>query len=490
MAPNIGNNYRYVPKYLFIISKQSVKVITQLINLIIYFNNCQNTRKLYFIGGLISFIAGLLISWPSPSIPILIDQNGPYSFTLEQCSYLTVIPPITCIISSFFYARIIDVIGRKYTVLFMTGPYIVSFILIAVADNIYLLYLSRAISGIADGGLFSAFPAYIGEITTPKIRGTWGNCLALYLYIGEAIINVIGGYTSIKTCAWICLIFPVLFLCTYSFMPETPYYLVMKGKTEEARNVLHKLKRTDNIETELQQLQMDVNRQMSELGTWRDLFVIKSNRRALTAGTFLRFSQQLSGISCFAVYTQYIFKQAGGNVTATESAVIFQTTLAIATFVCSVFSDKIGRRSSMAVSLLTSAVVIGAVTIFFYILKEHPEIDISNFTWIPLAGMILYVITYSVGLGIVPTLMLGELFSASIKGKGLAVLTIVLSITVSVMTKVFQVMEVNFGMYAPFALFSVCCFVNTFFTYYFVPETKGKTLEEIQQELKGNKNTK
>lgn len=380
-----------------------------------------------------------------------------------------------------------DTIGRKYTVLCMAGPYIASFILIAIADNIYIFYVSRAITGIADGGLFSAFPAYIGEVTTPKIRGTWGNCLALYLYFGEATINVIGGYTSIKTCAWICLIFPALFLITYSFMPETPYYLVMKGRKDEACNVLKKLRGINNVEAEMQQLESDVKRQMSEMGTWRDLFAVKSNRRALIAGVFLRWSQQLSGISCFAVYTQYIFRQAGGNLTATESAVIFQSALAIATFLCSTFSDKIGRRSSMAASLVTSSVVIAALTVFLYISTEHPDVNLSHYRWVPLVGMMLYVVTYSVGLGIVPTLMLGELFSASIKGKGLAVLTIVLSVAVSVTTKVFQVMEVNFGMYTPFAMFAVCCFVNTFFTYYFVPETKGKTLEEIQQELKGNK---
>lgn len=368
----------------------------------------------------------------------------------------------------------------------MAGPYIVSFLLIAVADNIYIFYLSRAITGIADGGLFSAFPAYIGEVTTPRIRGTWGNCLALYLYIGEAVINAIGGYTSVRTCAWICLIFPTLFLCTYLFMPETPYYYVMKGKKDEARKVLKTLRRLDDVEIELQQIESYVNRQMSELGTWKDLFVVKSNRRALIAGVFLRWAQQLSGISCFAVYTQYIFKQAGGNLSAIQSAIIFQTALAAATFVCSVFSDKIGRRSSMAVSLITSSIVIGAISLFLYISTEHPEIDISGCQWVPLAGMMVYVVTYSAGLGIVPTLMLGELFSASIKGKGLAVLTIVLSVSVSVITKLFQVMEVHVGMYAPFAMFSVSCFVNTFFTYYFVPETKGKTLEEIQLDLKGN----
>lgn len=452
------------------------------------FHGNQNTNLNLISGGLISFIAGLLFSWPSPSIPILIADDGPYRFTLEQCSYLAVIPPITCIIGSFFYAKIMDVVGRKYAVLFMAGPYLISFVLIACTTNIYMFYLSRAISGVADAGLFSAFPAYIGEVTTPKVRGTWGNCLALYLYMGEAMINAIGGYTSIQTCAWICTAFPLLFLLSYSFMPESPYYLMMKGRKDEARAALTALRRTKEVEDEMRHIEEAVERQMSEQGTWRDLFLIKSNRRALIAGTFLRFSQQLSGISCFAVYTQYIFKQAGGSLSAIESAITFQSALAVVTFVCSIFSDRIGRRSSMMFSLFSSFLVIGAVTAFLFISTEHPEIDVSRCKWVPLVGMMLYVVTYSVGMGIVPTLMLGELFSASIKGKGLAVLTIVLSVLVSVVTKLFQLMEACLGLYAPFGLFSLCCFVNTFFTYYFVPETKGKTLEEIQQELiKGSK---
>lgn len=335
--------------------------------------------------------------------------------------------------------------------------------------------------------MFTVLPSYIGEICTPKVRGSWGNALTFMIYFGQFMVNITGGYTDIKTNAWICLSFPLLFLVTFVFMPESPYYCIMKGDKEAARKSLRQLRRIENVEDEIVKLESDVNRQMSESGTWKDVLTIRSNRKALFAGIFLRVSQQLCGIASFAVYTQYIFKQAQGNMTATESSIIFTGTIWIMNFAASFALDKFGRRSAMMYSLLGAGIVLACESTYFYLSLESTDIDLSNFNWIPLVGMLLFVMVYSFGLGIVPTLMLGELFSASIKGKGLCLLNIFFGISVSTITKLFQLLEVHFGLYSPFAFFSVCCLLNTFLSYFFIPETRGKTLEEIQQSLKGNR---
>lgn len=389
-------------------------------------------------------------------------------------------------ICSLLCVELSDKIGRKYSVLIIGIPQIISLLLTAFAKNIYVFYAARAVAGFGDAGLFTAMPSYVGEIATPKVRGTWGNCMSLSIYLGQALVNVVGGYTTVRSTALISLVFPLLFVCSFAFVPESPYYYMMKGNKEKASKALMALRRTKTVETELSQLELDVKRQMSESGTWKDLFIIKSNRKALIAGVFLRWSQQLSGISSFSVYAQYIFSNVAGNLTAVESAIIFQVSLALLNFVASFCVDKIGRRSAMMYSLFTCSIITTGISVFLYISDVHPEVDLSSFRWVPLAGMMLYVLFYSFGIGIVPTLMLGELFSTSIKGKGLCALIVSFAIAVSILTKVFQVMVVNFGMYTPFALFSAFTFLNTFLTYYFVPETKGKTLEEIQQMLKGS----
>lgn len=390
------------------------------------------------------------------------------------------------VFSSFVFSRLADAFGRKTILLTIAVPHITSLLMIAFAKSIHVLYVSRLFAGIADGIMFTVIPSYIGEIASPKVRGSWGNAFTLFIYLGQFFVNVTGGYTTIKTNAWILLSVPVLFLLTFPFSRETPYFLIMKGKTEEAREVLRYLRGVSDVDQEMSQLEEDVQRQMSESGTWKDLITIDSNRKGLAAGIFLRFAQQFCGIGCFAVYTQYIFSLAGGSLSAVDSSILFSGVCMVLNFCSSLFLDRIGRRLAMISSLLATGIVLLGESAFMYVSLERTDIDVSNFKWVSLLGMLLFLVVYSIGLGIVPTLMLGELFSASIKAKGLCVLNVFFSTYVSGLSKLFQWLATNYGLYLPFAFFGLCTLCNTFLAFYFVPETKGKTLEEIQQSLKSN----
>lgn len=429
----------------------------------------------------------MLFTWPSPAIPVLISQEGEFKFTLEQCSYLPVISAATSMVATPIFGWMCDKIGRKLTILTMLITQSAAFLSAAFAKSIYVFYLSRVFSGLSDACVFVAIPTYVGEVSTPKVRGAWGNTLSLNSYVGQAAISVIAGYNTIRTGALISLIFPLIFAITFSFMPESPYYLMMKQKRDEAYKALQKLRRLKDVDLEMKQLEADVNRQMSETGTWKDLFTIDSNRKALWAGLFLRTAQQFSGITVWGVYTEYIFKEAGGNISATDSAIIFLSACSVGNFFASMLLTKIGTVRAVKYSASLSSIVLAVVGIFFYISLKHPDIDVSNFKWIPLAGMLLYVPLFAIGLGIVPTFILSELFSASIKGKGLCALTIFYGFLQCATTKLFQLLEVHCGMHTPFAVFAAFSFGSTFLVDRFVPETRGKTLEEIQQYLKGNK---
>lgn len=442
---------------------------------------------LFSLGCIATLTSGIFFAWTSPSIPLLISAEGPYKFTLEQCSYLAVIQPVVAMLGSFFYGVLTDKIGRKYALLSIALPQALAFICTALATNIYQFYIARIFSGIAEACVYTALPTYVAEMSTPKVRGSWGNMLTASIYLGYLVMNAIGGFLSIKTTAWICLIFPIIFASGFIFMPESPYYCLMNGKEEEARKSLKWLRRLQNVDVELSEINAAVKRQMAESGTWKDLVCIKSNRRALIAGIFLRVSQQFSGCSSFAIYTQYIFLQAGGQVPAEYSSIIYVAGITIANVIASFTLDKFGRRLAVLSSLLACSLILFSESSFFYVSLQRPDIDISSIRWFPLLGMTLYVPALAMGLGIVPSLMLGELFSASIKAKGLAVLTLLLQLLVGLTAKLFQLLETNYGLHVPFAVFGVCCLCNSCVAYFVVPETKGKTLEEIQQALKGSK---
>ncbi|KAJ8930540.1 hypothetical protein NQ314_016653 [Rhamnusium bicolor] len=201
----------------------------------------------------------------------------------------------------------------------------------------------------------------------------------------------------------------------------------MKGRFEEAKESLRRLRGKENIDDDFLSLKADVERQISESGTWKDLFTINSNRKALLAGLFLRISQQLGGMSVFGVYTQYIFEKAGGSLSSAASTMIF-TGLCLVLNVAAGFTvERFGRRISYIGSLILCSIVLFIESTYFYIDQFQPELDLSTLNFIPVAGLFLYIIFSSFGISIIPTLMLGELFSASIKAKGLTILSLSLA---------------------------------------------------------------
>ncbi|XP_018561402.1 facilitated trehalose transporter Tret1-like [Anoplophora glabripennis] len=438
---------------------------------------------------LVPFTVGLFFTWSSPFLLKITDDKSTYDISEEDGSYFTVIPPISMILTSIFFSNLNDKIGRKPTILINSVPHIMGWILTATATNVWMFYASRFFAGIGDGLMFASVPMYIGEISTPKVRGVWGNALTFAIYLGQFIITVTGSYCDVKQTSYICICFPLIHFVLFYFMPESPYFYIMKGRFQEARESLRWLRKKDDVEQDFLLLKADVERQMSESGTWKDLLTIKSNRKALFAGIFLRASQQLGGIATFAVYTQYIFEKSGGNLDPQVSSMIFIGTTCVLNLLGAYTLDLFGRRLSYIVSLVCSGIILLIESIYFYIEQFETQIDIKFLNWIPITGMMVFVLFYSIGLGIVPTLMLGELFSTSVKAKGLSVLIVIFGILVSTITKLFHVLTTNFGLYSPFLLFSVNCLLSTILAIYLIPETKGKTLEQIQQSLKGSKKT-
>ncbi|XP_018575640.1 facilitated trehalose transporter Tret1 isoform X2 [Anoplophora glabripennis] len=432
------------------------------------------------------FSNGILYAWSSPFIVKITQDKDNYNITEDEASYFTFIPAISMMLTSFLFSKLCDVIGRKRTLLLCAIPHIITWILKALAKDVYMFYIARLFSGMGDACGFSALPMYIGEICSPKVRGRWGNALTFFLFLGQFVINVIGNFFSVKESCYICITIPVCFVILFSFMPESPYFYIMKGRLEEAKESLRRLRGDKNVNEDFIKLKADVQRQISESGTWKDLFTINSNKKALLAGLFLRTSQLLGGMSVFTVYTQYIFEKAGGNLSSGVSSMIYIGLCVVLNLICMHTVDIFGRKKSYWVSLIFCSLVLFFEAIYFIIDQFYPELDLSSLNWMPVAGMFLYIIFSSFGLAIIPTLMLGELFSASVKGKGLNLLSVAFALSQIAITNVFYFLSSRVGFFSPFLFFGICTTISSVITVYIVPETKGKTLEEIQQLLKGN----
>lgn len=223
---------------------------------------------------------------------------------------------------------------------------------------------------------------------------------------------------------------------------------------------------------------------MKESGTWKDLVTVKANRKALVALLFLRTSQTFTGIYVFAAYTQFIFEKAGGNFSAQTSAILYTGLTFLMYSISSSFSDKLGRRVAFITSMFLASIVVFAEATYFLIDIKYKSVDLSDLQWFPLAGMLTFVIVSSFGVGIIPTLMYSELFSASVKAQGISAATVAFSLISILVNNIFYYFNAATGLYGPFFLFGCSNVLSTAIAYFLIPETKGKTLEEIQQMLK------
>ncbi|XP_018328947.1 facilitated trehalose transporter Tret1-like isoform X2 [Agrilus planipennis] len=422
-------------------------------------------------------------AWTSPYIPIITSEDFPGNITFEEASYFTVIPPLTAIGLCAVFSKLADRIGRK-RVLILSGPvHFAAYVLIYFGRTVTPFYISRFLSGLGDAILWASLPVYVAEISEPHVRGTWGNVPAISGYVGQVLINVLGSYLHLQTSTILSAIVPVVFCCAFAFMPESPYFLLARGRHEEAQKSLRLLRGGQNCDDEYKQLTRDVNRQLSETGTLKDLFLIKSNRRALFIAVGARAASQMSGIAAFTVHTQYLFEQAGQNISKELSSITFSAVLLVLATLGAFYQDKFGRRPLMIGSCLGCGFILLVETVYFY-LNDKTSVDLSGLRWVPLAGMILYLFCFSFGLSLIPSLLVGELFSTSIKANAMIVTNIFFDGFICVITKVFQTLTYNFGLYVPFLIFTVSCFINAIRSYLFLLETRGKTLEEIQQMLK------
>lgn len=292
----------------------------------------------------------------------------------------------------------------------------------------------------------------------------WGPCLL------GILINSIG-----------LLIFP--------FQPDSPYYLLYKNQSEEAKQALKRLRQTEDVDAEFKDISLAIERQKSEKGRFQDLFLVPSNRKALTIMVMLNSSQHMSSISVMLMNLHSILAEAGSfYVAAHTGAIIFSATMFVAAMSASLAIDNFGRRFLLCTSGIIAGISLLTIAIYFNV--KNSGVDISNISWLPLAMVILYAASFKFGIGLVPVVMTAELFPAKVKAFGMT-LSDLCYVGFSVITlQIYHSLRHAFGIQVPFYIFACSCFCTVIFTVCYIPETKGRTLEEIQMILKGEFNPK
>ncbi|KZC14029.1 PREDICTED: monosaccharide-sensing protein 2-like [Dufourea novaeangliae] len=429
--------------------------------------------------------SGSHIGWTSPTLPILKSPDSRVPLTSDDASWIASFALLGSIPGTIFAAFIVDWLGRKICLLIAGIPLTVSWILIIIAWNPYILYVSRFVSGFGIGVAYVVCPMYIGEIADKEIRGSLGSFIKLMVTFGELYAHAIGPFVSYECLAYSCAVIPIFFFLSFIWMPESPYYLLMKNRDDKAMKSLRLLKRyatEDQLDEDMEQIQKTVIRDLTDKGHFWDLFNTPGNRKAVLISFGLQVVLQFSGIAAIESYTQEILEEADTDLHAGTAVIILSVLQLIAGVGAAALVDQLGRRPLLLVTTFLGGLSL-AVTAIFYLLKFRILVNMADVGWILHASVIFYELIIALGLNPLPYMMLGELFPTNVKGTAVSLANLWGSLLAFIVSKMYQVISDSYGVYTSFGLFAISCFIGIIFIVLMVPETKGKSLLEIQEEL-------
>lgn len=412
------------------------------------------------------------------------ETDTPFSHALsdEETSWISALLPLGAVFGPFVYGFLADKIGRKLTLLICGVPFLVSYLALAFGTVPWIYYAARFITGLSVGGVFTVIPMYIGEIAEDSNRGALGSSMNCFICTGLLFSYAVGPYVSILVFNLVLAVFPAVYLVLFFFLgPESPHYYVLKEKSAEAKDALHKIRSGGNkaIEEELNEMQEKIKEEGH--GTFPDIFRSKGLTKAFLISVGLVSFQQFSGVNAILFYAQTIFKEAGTTLDPEICSIIIGCTQFATSFLTPLVIEKLGRK----ILLLISAVgmTISEVPLGVYCYLKDDDKDVSSISFLPILCLIAYIITYNMAFSSIPWAMMGELFPANVKSVASSSTAAICWFLGFFITKYFESVSKSIGMGQCFWIFGGCCAVSVPFCLFYVIETKGKSLREIQNDL-------
>jgi sugar porter (SP) family MFS transporter len=409
---------------------------------------------------------------------------------------------IGCATGVLVVGPISDRFGRRKALLLAATLFLISAIGTALPRDIWTFILFRWLGGIGIGIASMSTPMYIAEITPAHLRGRLvsvnqiaivGGILVVYFvnyfiarYGDQAWNETVGWRWMFASGALPSIAFALLLLG----IPESPRWLVEMGRTEQAKTILTKVAGQDFAQTELASIRAALS---TERGNWAELFS-RTLRRPLMVGILLAFLQQVTGINVFLYFGTTIFKHMSAS-TGVDAGMLQQIVIggasALSTVVAIASVDQWGRKPLMYLGAAGMGVGLLAMGVMAQTIADPTTVS----GWM-LLFIIIYVVCFGLSVGPVTWVILSEIYPTAVRGRALGLATFFLWMADYAVTQTFPMMDAKDSWFAqrfnhafPFYIYAVFCLVLILVLWSLVPETKGRSLEEIERSWTAGKNT-
>ncbi len=446
----------------------------------------QKGGRFVYVAAIFSALGGLLFGYDTGVISgaiLFIEQE----FALSSLYIGIVVSAVLigAVIGAAIGGDLADHVGRRKMIFVAALIFALGAIGTSVTPNIVLLILGRIVVGVAIGIASEVTPLYISEIAPAKMRGSLVSLNQLAITIG-IVVSYLVDYALAPSSGWRYMLgfaaVPAVILGLGMLpLPDTPRWLMNHNEPDKALKVLKRIRGNNvDVEKEMDEIQQGLKKQKAGRAELLNPLV----KPALIIGIGLAVFQQITGINTVIYYAPKIFQFAG---VVSSSSAIFATLLVgivnvIFTIVAIMLLDRIGRRPLLLVGLagMVSSLILLGISFYFTNL-------IGSLGDLATVGLMVYVASFAIGLGPVFWLLVSEIYPLKVRGLAMSIASEANWGSNLIVALTFLTLIQFLGKSGTFWFYAAVGILAWIFAYFLVPETKGRTLEEIESHWRAGK---
>ncbi|CAB3258749.1 unnamed protein product [Arctia plantaginis] len=439
---------------------------------------------------------GSVIGYTAILLPQLNIPGSQFTLDLVSASWIASILGITQLIGSFITPPIMERYGRKVAHFSATVPNLVGWFIITMATNFEVMFTARILQGLSIGMLSPLRSVLIGEYASPKNRGAFLTTVSLSQSFGIFFVHLVGSFLSWQKTALICAFFPFTSLVMTIYSPESPSFLVAKGRHEECRQVFRWL-RGDEEDNELEEMingrimfekakiSQNYNRKRNRLREIMSTIKKKEFHKPIILMLHAHMLVNFAGGTTMSSYSTFIIEAVMGPEVNAHFWMIFLGAQRLVSNTLAVLAiNKFKRRTMMVATGSLSIFMQFSLAAYVY-LKQQGSLPYDSL-WVPALLINLKFFAVATGMLPLPNVIGGEVFPLEYRSIGGTISLGSFSATYFLVLKTFTASVESIGMHGVYMVYGAVITYCMIIIWILLPETKGKTLQQIEDEFRGH----
>ncbi|CAJ1076443.1 solute carrier family 2%2C facilitated glucose transporter member 6 [Xyrichtys novacula] len=447
-----------------------------------------------FAAVLGNFNFGYSLVFSSPVLPKLRspDADPQLRMGTEEAAWFGSIYSLGAAVGGLGAMLLNDLIGRKLSIMMSAIPSTIGYMLMGGAVDLWMLLVGRFLTGIAGGMTAASIPVYISEISHKAVRGALGSCPQITAVFGALALYALSLVVPWRWLAVAGELPALLMVVLMVFMPRSPRRLLTQGLEQQAEKALHWLRgKHYDTHSELRDIKHSINTQGKV--KWSNLATPVIYRPVIIS-VVMRFLQQMTGITPILVYLEFIFSKSKVSLEPKYDAAIVGAVRLFSVAIAASVMDKAGRKALLYTSTMLMFLSSLTLTMIAHTadcpspINVTVSLDYSSHTAVghtpagllPLISTMVFIFGYAMGWGPITWLLMSEVLPLAARGVASGLCVTVSWLTAFVLTHAFTHLVDRYGLYVPYLCFTVVCVLCLLFNAVCIPETRGCSLEEIE----------